>query len=227
MRRATISGQPFAVSTVGSVVRSHVHVARVVIVLRGMRRGVVTLSYCAAVSACAGCDARVPWDTNQMAREIALDLQQFENVDAEFREVEVLAWRRVERHQPRPAPLDPLRFRSYGALVWVRAEGRGGVPAWLLVQAGGGQDEPWRRAIIFRELKAPLTNPRPGEDTTGTWHGFSRYTTPPTSEQVCDFAGVAFLKPYWLSDVRVVVTDLRRHAWQRVTGAAPVCRMDE
>lgn len=197
----------------------------------GSRRAMVALSICAALSACAPGDSRVPWDTSQMAREIARDLRQFERFEAEFRQVEVLGWRTVESQQRRPAPLDPIRRRDYHALVWVRAESAAGAAVWVLVEAAQGEDDPWRRVIINRELprelRAPLTHPRPGEDPDGTWHGFARYPTPPTSADVCDFARGAFLKPFQPPDSHVVVGELRRKTWWRVTGAEPVCGMNE
>lgn len=192
------------------------------------RRMVVGLSLCFALSACSLGDPRVPWDTSQMGREIADDLRRFEHVDAEFRQVEVLGWRTIESQQKRPAPLDAIRHRSSEALVWVRVESGSGVPGWIVVDAWRGPDSPWRRVIIDTEYIAPAPPPRPGEDTSGTWHGFNRYTTPPTSEQVCEFARVAFLNPRYLGpDSRVVITELRRSAWRRLTGTEPACSVNE
>ena len=186
------------------------------------------MSLGAALSACAHGDPRVPWDTAQMAREIAGDLRRFERFDADFRQVEVLAWRSVEYQQKRPTPLDPIRSQRYHALLWVRVESRAAPPGWVLVEAGRGEDYPWERVVAYRELIAPLTHPRPGEDPDGTWHGFARYATPPTSAQACDFARVSFLdRSFRDPGPHTVVVGLRRNAWRRVTGADPVCDMDE
>jgi hypothetical protein len=87
------------------------------------------LSLSIALSACASLDPRVPWNTEHMAREIALDLRRFERIDAKFRQVEVLAWHIVEVQRRHPAGLQPIRLRRHDALVWVHIEQAAGVPA--------------------------------------------------------------------------------------------------
>lgn len=99
------------------------------------RRIVVGLSLCTALSACSPVDRRVPWGTMQMAREIVYDLRRFEHVDDEFGRVEVLGWRAVESRQKRLPPVDEIRHRSSEAVVWMRVEGRSGVPGWIVVDA--------------------------------------------------------------------------------------------
>jgi hypothetical protein len=187
------------------------------------RPAAVVMWLSVVLPACAARDAPVPWDTEQMAREIAHDLRRFERFGAQFRQVEVLAWRILEIQRSQPASLQPVRRRAYDALVWVRVATAAGAPAWLLVHADGDEDSPWRRVVINREVVARLTHPRPGEDPDGTYHGFIRYATSPTSEQVCEFARVAFLEPYLGPDSHIVAAELRRPAWRRVTGAEPVC----
>ncbi len=192
------------------------------------RRIVAGLALCVAVTACSLDNPRVPFDTPQMACEIADDLRRFEHVDGAFQEVEVLGWRIVESLQQRPEPLQPLRYRTFEAPIWVRIENGADDPGWLVVDAGAGTNGPWRRNIIYWEHRAPAPPPLPGEDASGTWHGFHRYAAPPTSEQVCDFARVAFLNQRYLGpDSRVVVAQLRRKTWRRLTGAEPACGVDE
>jgi hypothetical protein len=191
------------------------------------RQVVVGLSLVAALAACSFWDARVPWDTKQMAREIAADLRRFEHLDAEFRQVEVLGWHTVDSPPKQPAPPGILWRRSYEALVWVRVESGSGLPGWVVVDAWGGANDPWQRAIINTYYIAPPPPLRPGEDTSGTWHGFNRYAAPPTSEQVCEFARVAFLNPTYRDRDSHVVTRLRRRTWRRLTGAEPACLAKE
>jgi hypothetical protein len=99
------------------------------------RHVVVVLSLGAALSACSLRNARVPWDTKQMAREIAADLLRFEHFDAEFRQVEVLGWHTVDSPPKQPAPPGIMWRRSHEALVWVRVENESGVPSWVVVDA--------------------------------------------------------------------------------------------
>jgi hypothetical protein len=164
-----------------------------------------------------------------MAREIADDLRRFERVDAAFRQVEALGWRTITIEQRQPTPLPPIRHRSLEALVWVGVESASGIPGWIVVDAWRGADGPWRRAVINREYKAPVPPPRPGEDASGTWHGFKRYDTAPSSQQVCDFARVHFLNPVDFDPEShvVVTTELRRNTWRRLTGGEPACSANE
>jgi hypothetical protein len=192
-----------------------------------LRRAAIVVWVCSALSACASGDRELPWDTSQMTREIAQDLQRFERFEAEFRQVEVLAMRMVESQRQQPPPLTPISRRDYHAVVWARVESQPGVAAWILVEASRGEDDPWRRVIINRDLRAPLTHPRPGKGPDGTWHGFARYATPPSTEDVCAFARVSFLGTTGRSDTHFVIGQLRRQAWRRATGADPVCRMED
>jgi hypothetical protein len=194
-----------------------------VAIVRAARRRLVAVSLCAALFGCTLGDTDVPWDTAQMTQEIVDDLRRFEGFDAEVRQVEVLAVKVVDQYQQRPAPLDPFRVRTYRAIVWMRVESAAGIPNWILVDAFRGADQPWRRSLIFREFVSPPPARRPGEDATGEWHGFIRNDTPPPSEQVCEFAGVEFLKPTGRTDHRVAVEKLRSTTWRRVTGAPPTC----
>ncbi len=176
-------------------------------------------------------DPQVPWDTEQMARELTAELRRFQGLSADLEEHHVVAWRvdtlRAPPPSSRPSPDDPRPERTQVGLLWGRTRADRTPARWLLVQ--GFQDADgtsrWQRAVTIRELKAPLVHPRPGEDRTGTWHGVQMYDHPPTSREICDFANVEFFGSLAeaAGNVRRVAGAVRRHAWRRVTGEEPAC----
>ena len=102
-----------------------------------------------------------------MVRDLTSELQRFEGLATKFDQFEVLAWRVDARGQgERVVEI---------ALVWGRTGPVDAPTGWALVQgyrhpeAGGT----WRRSLYNRELRSPLTHPRPGEDADGTWHAYS------------------------------------------------------
>jgi hypothetical protein len=183
-------------------------------------------------AACSAGDVRVPWDATEMMRELTAELRQFERVTSEPRDVEVLAWRVIERVNERATapglPAIAIRRRSETALVWGRFEAKDGASEWLLIEGFRHDGEVWVRSMIFTELKAPARPLRPGETADGTWHGFNRYAKPPTSTGICEFASVSFLAAWreirddlWRLEKRA--GDVRLESWRRVTGEEPAC----
>lgn len=190
-----------------------------------------------SVASCAPADPVPPWEPDEMVRQLLPDLRYFEGPPPEFSETEILAWRiDSEPGQPSrpriPVPggsgfMPPQERRVERALLWRRRGPRSAPLDWALVQVHRfpGSETPWQRAVISRELTAPLTRLRPGEAADGTWHGYQRYDWPPTSRDACDFAAVAFLAddPPWLR----IAGAFRHRAWTRAIGAAPVCGFPE
>jgi hypothetical protein len=176
-------------------------------------------------------DARVPWDTTEMVRVLTAELRRFEGVTSKQRDVEVLAWRAIRRVHECAAPpgLPPVTTggRSDAALIWGRFEAKDGVQEWLLIDAFRDDRDVWRRSMIFTYFRAPPPPLRPGETAEGTWHGFKRYTKPPTSKEICEFASVSFLavgpesrEDYWRVEK---AGGVRVQSWRRVTGEEPAC----
>jgi hypothetical protein len=183
---------------------------------RARRLLIITAAVASLVAACRANDRQVPWDTDQMIRELTADLRQFEGLASDFTETEVLGWR-----------IDALdsRFRVEIALLWGRTGAAGAPGGWALVQGfrhpdGEGR---WQRSLFYRYLKAPLTRPRPGESPDGTWHAFQRYEHAPTAQEICEFANVEFLVADTNVRHRRLTARLPRDAWLKVAGAEPHC----
>jgi hypothetical protein len=171
---------------------------------------------------CARRDAKVAWDTNDMEREIAAELRKFEGLRSDFGRMEVLAWRTEER-TVRPIPLARDRFTV--ALVW--AQTAGAVRRWALIEMFNrwtGDDKSWHRSLFWREVRFPLTHPRPGETRDGTWHAYAHYDHPPSSREICDFAAVSFLDPN-RGEYEVVAGAFRIQTWLNVVGDEPACHL--
>lgn len=169
------------------------------------------------VVACGRTDPPVPWDMAQMVRELTSDFRRYERLTSDFDQTEVLAWRTCT------AGAEFFLGRGDTALLWGRTRTSVGASTWVLAQGYRlrSNDEPWRRCLFNRNLIAPLTHLRPGEDADGTWHGIQRYDHPPTSGEVCEFAEVDFLAGS--NECRTVSAAIRRNAWHRVAGADPQC----
>ena len=122
-------------------------------------------------------------------------------------------------------PTTPDQLES--ALVWGQMGPQSAPSGWVLVQGWRrpGEGRPWQRAVINRELSAPLAHPRPGEDAHGTWHGYQEYDRPPTSRDACDFASVDFLTRD--SAWRRLSGGFRMRNWIRAIGESPVCAFPE
>ena len=177
------------------------------------------------LAACRASDPPVPWPTADMLGELTADLRRHAGIRGDFARTEVLGWRIHERTGPAYPPVPPSIARVRVVLLWGEAVGEGG-PAWLLVQGHRHDDErEWRRSLLFRELTAPLTNPRPGETRDGTWLAYHGYDRPPTSAEICDFARVQFLAaaaPPW----RATAAVLRVRTWTAVAGSPPACAIE-
>lgn len=167
---------------------------------------------------CSASEAPPPWDTDQMVRQLTAELRQFEREASDFEELEVLAWRIDARGKERVEI----------ALLWGRGHSLG-KPRWALVQGyrHPGSDERWRRSLFNRELVVPLTQPRPGENTDGTWRAYERYDHAPTSREICEFASVSFLEDDQVGGFRRVSGTFRNRAWRRVAGEQPRCGFDQ
>lgn len=120
----------------------------------------VTASYCRPV------DLPVPWDKADIARDVSADLREFERLNSDLAEVEVLAWRRTERECPdpfpfptsAPIPAPPLTDRIDVVLLWGRLDAAPEQPAWALVQASRNprdMDSRWRRSLFNIEWRDP------------------------------------------------------------------------
>lgn len=185
------------------------------------RRLVVVAAAGIFLLACNSSPPAVPWDTARMTRELTADLRRFEGFTSEFELVEVLAWRVDSRVDSRE---DNARVEV--ALVWGRLPEKDGQARWTLIQgfrhpAGANT---WYRSLVIRELKAPLMQPRPGEESDGTWHGFQRYRHAPTTAEICEFAAVDFFaRGDDRGGYRRVAGDIRKQAWLRVAGEEPRC----
>lgn len=172
-----------------------------------------------------------------MVRQLTSDLRRYEGLPSELSESAVLAWRidtgpRLSSLPPIPVPggsgfMPPQESRVEIAMVWGRTGPESAPTGWALVQGfrHPGSGALWQRTIINRELRAPLTRLRPGEDRDGTWHGYQRYDRPPTSRDACDFAAVEFLvgDPSW----HRIAGGFRNRAWTEALGKAPACSFPE
>lgn len=193
------------------------------------RLGVLAVAMVVGAGGCAERSSAHACDLTHLARDVSSDLR-FEGVTAPLLHIEVLGWRIDEgpltapvlppsppglpAHLPeRPTPQTTI------ALIWVRADSS----TWLVVQMfrGTGRDR-WQRSLTYRELVAPPTHLRPGEDANGTWHAVQRFSKPPAARELCDFAAVSFLEPP-SAPIRTVSSQWDREAWLRVVGEAPTC----
>ena len=199
---------------------------------RLQHRGTLVALAALLCAACRAENARVPWDTTEMVRQLTAELRRFEGLTSEARDVEVLAWRAIQRVNERATapglPPVAIRRRSESALLWGRFEAKDGASEWLLIDAFRGDRDVWRRSLIFTEFKAPPPPLRPGETADGTWHGFNRYPKPPTSKEICEFASVSFLAvgpeihaDAWRIEKRAGGVHVR--SWRHVTGEEPAC----
>jgi hypothetical protein len=176
-----------------------------------MRHGRILSSLIAvALIACTRGEPAVPWDTAQMGHELTRELREFEGLQTDLRQAEVLAWRVYEREDGAHVQV---------ALIWARLDDR----TWALLQGFRRPDEDsgWHRSVTDAP-PAPSAQLRPGEDQTGTWHAFQRYPQPPSSRQICDFARVDFLRDP-PEGYRAVAGAVRHDNWLRVVGQEPRC----
>ena len=187
---------------------------------------------------CAAPDPAPPWVPGEMMRQLQPEFRPFEESAPAFSETEILAWR-VDTEPAPPPSLPPIPLpggsgfvapqerRVESVLLWRRRGSESAPIDWALVQVYRFPDAgtPWQRATIHRELQAPLTILKPGEDAYGTWHGYQRYDRPPSSLEACDFAAVAFLPEdrRW----RRISGVLRHRTWSRVLGKPPACSFSE
>jgi hypothetical protein len=151
-----------------------------------------------------------------MVHDLTSDLRRFEHLTTDFDHVEVLAWRLDARGNS---------DRVASALLWARTGPANATTGWALVQGYGRPDDTntWHRTLFNRELRSPLTHPRPGETPDGTWHGYQRYDHAPTSTEICEFAAVDFLGGDPQGSFRRVSGEVRKAAWFRVAGEQPRC----
>jgi hypothetical protein len=168
-----------------------------------------------SLTACGPSDPSPPWDTDRMARDLTSDLRRFEGLATDFDRFELLAWRVDAREGDGVVQI---------ALLWGRTGPADAPTGWALVQGYRRPEagETWRRSLYNRELRSPLTHPRPGEDADGTWHAYHRYGHPPTVREICDFAAVDFFKTENRGEYRRVSSEVRKGAWLRVAGE-PSC----
>ena len=187
-----------------------------------MRIALVLVIGLSLMPSCARRDAKVPWHTGDMNREITAELRKFEGFTSDVARMEVLAWRTEERAAP-PIPLARSRFTV--ALVW--AQTAEAVRRWALIQIfnrWSGDDNSWHRSLFWRELRFPLTHPRPGETQDGTWHAYASYDHTPSSREICDFANVSFLDPN-RGEYEVVAGAFRVQTWLSVVADEPACHL--
>jgi hypothetical protein len=151
-----------------------------------------------------------------MVQELTSELRRFEGLTHDFDAVEVLAWRRDARGN---------KERVEIALLWGRMGPAEATRGWVLVQAyrHPDGDNTWHRSLFNRELRSPLTHPRPGEDADGTWHAYQSYDHAPTVREICDFAAVDFFNADRPGSYGRVSGELREAAWLRVAGEQPRC----
>ena len=151
-----------------------------------------------------------------MWKEVESDLRRFEKVSSRLISSELLAWTVETRGHSGRVEI---------ALLCAKTEPSKGLPGWILAQVirHPGEDIGWTRTLWYRELKMPLSNPRPGEDLDGTWHGFAHYSHAPTGREICEFAAVDFLSQEAHADWRVDLEGVQRRAWLRVVGEEPTC----
>jgi len=154
-----------------------------------------------------------------MVAELTSELRRFEGLPTDFDQVEVLAWRVDARDS---------KDRVEIALIWGRTGPADATTGWALVQGYRHPDgnHTWHRSLYNRELKSPLTHPRPGEDLNGTWHAYQGYDHPPIGREICDFAAVDFFNAEGHAGYRRVSGDVRKAAWFRVAGEQPSCGFD-
>jgi len=169
-----------------------------------------------SLTACSLSDPSPPWDTNSMVRDLTSELRRFEGLATDFDQFELLAWRVDAREGDRGV--------VEVALLWGRTGSADAPTGWALVQGYRHPEagDTWRRSLYNRELRSPLTHPRPGEDADGTWHAYRGYAHPPTVREICDFAAVDFFNTEKPGGYRRVSGELRKGAWLRVAGE-PSC----
>ncbi|RPH53352.1 MAG: hypothetical protein EHM89_20215 [Acidobacteria bacterium] len=197
----------------------------------------IALLWLLALTSCAPADPAPPWDSDEMARQLTSELRLSEGLRSEFTAYVLLAWRIDTRPGLPSLPRIPLpdgsgfvptkEDRVEIALLWGRTGPESAPTGWALVQGyrHPGTETRWRRTIINRELRTPLTRLRPGEDADGTWHGYQRYDRPPSSRDACDFAAVDFFvgDPSW----QRISGGFCRPGWIRAVGEGPACRFPE
>lgn len=167
--------------------------------------------------ACVSSDPPVPWDTTQVVLELNSELQP-RGPDFHLHQVEVLGYKTEKSNQGGLVQI---------VLLWGRMGTDKSPARWALVQGfrHPSGDARWRLSVWFRNLKAPLTRLRPGEQTDGTWDAFHRYDRPPTAEEVCAFAAVDFLTPSTHDGWRRISGGWRAGAWARRVGDRPSCAL--
>jgi hypothetical protein len=170
----------------------------------------------ALIASCRHPDPQVPWDTEQMARQLTAGLRHVEGQTQDSTQFEVLAWTIAARRE--------TRDRVEIALLWRRTGPAGAPTGWTLEQAfrNPDADTRWQPSVIYRELKSPLIRVRPGEDADGTWHAIQGYAHPPTSREVCEFAEVDFAREPPTPWIRLS-GGVRTQTWLRVVGELPGC----
>jgi hypothetical protein len=168
-----------------------------------------------ALTGCGPSDPSPPWDTAPMVRDLTSELRHFERLPTDFHQFEVLAWRVDARERDRVVEI---------GLIWGRTGPAHAPTAWVLVQGYRHPEagDRWRRSLFSRELRSPLTHPRPGEDVGGTWHASERYDHAPSVREICDFAAVDFFTKEQPEGYRRVSGEVRKRAWRRVAGE-PTC----
>jgi len=201
---------------------------------RRPERRIVSVVLLLVVTSCRAPDTPVPWNQSDIVRDLTAELRRYERLNGDFVQMEVLAWRR-QVSEPKPVEFPPSapvaapvqRSRSDSVLLWARI-GTAADSTWMLIQAyrAPDQENRWSRALINRErsnLSSPLW---PGETPDGSWPGIQKFSRAPTSEEVCEFARVAFLRARWTRELRTVDGRIRENTWRRVTGSAPACQLD-
>jgi hypothetical protein len=171
-----------------------------------------------SLAACGASDPSPPWDINLMVRELTTELREFEGLASDFDRFELLAWRVDGREEDQAVEI---------ALLWGRTGPADAPTGWALAQGYRRPEarDGWRRSLVHRELRSPLTHPRPGEDADGTWHAYRHYDHAPTVREICDFAAVDFFDAGKPAGYRRVSGALRNAAWLRVAGE-PSCGFD-
>jgi hypothetical protein len=207
-----------------------------------MYMSAVRLSICfimtiaGTLAGCSRPEPPVPWDAPEVSQDLSDDLRR-EGV-AQLLGTAVLGWR-IDEGEPVGAPLpqpsrhpvdvrvpDPPRPRVEIVLLWARIDDHRGA-AWAIVQGFRDpvSEAPWQRSLMYRSLIKPLERMRPGEDHNGTWHAFQRYSDPPTTRDLCEFADVDFLRMP-VSPWRTVAGALRDEVWREVAGGPPACQFE-
>ena len=189
------------------------------------------------VTSCRTGDQPVPWDKTEIVRDLTAELRRFEHVTADLADVEVLAWRRMEqKSNANPFPFPPNapvampveRVHLDKVLLWARTDAADRF-SWLLIhgyRAPDAEDHSWHRGVIFRDLIQPSSTPLwPGETPDRTWHGIQRLDHTPTSQEICAFADVDFLRARVIADWHTVSTAIQIGTWIPVAGTKPECEI--